>query len=367
MKLSGIRVIDLSVFLPGPYLTQALAEHGAEVIKIEPPPAGDPTRHIGVADGASTVYFRALNRGKKSVMLDLKDATDRDALLQLCDSADVFVEGFRPGVIERLGLGYETLQARNPRLVYCSLSAFGQDGPYRDRPAHDLAVEALAGLLSMNVGSDGAPALPGIPAADIIAALQGLAGILMALLRRQTSGRGDYLDISMFESLLSAMPNILGSALAQDRQPIPHHERTTGGSALYQLYATRDGRHIVLAGQEMKFVHALLTAFGRPDFASLCERGPGPHQQPLIDFLRETFRQKTRAEWDRWAALHDICYAPVNTLPEALADAQLVARQMVRTDEGGRRHLGTPIRFREEPGCADTREPALNTGALSWA
>jgi crotonobetainyl-CoA:carnitine CoA-transferase CaiB-like acyl-CoA transferase len=220
--------------------------------------------------------------------------------------------------------------------------------------------------------------MPGFPAADIVAGLQGLAGILMALLRRESSGRGDYLDISMFESLLSAMPNILGPALAQDRQPIPAHERTTGGSALYQLYATRDGRHIVLAGQEMKFVHALLQALGRPDFASLCERGPGPHQQPLIDFLRDTFRQKTRAEWDLWAAAHDICYGAVNTLPEALADNQLLARQMVRTDELGRRYLATPIRFGEEPGCVDAREPALgennpeipgnaDTGRVSWA
>src|SRR5512145_261028 len=144
MKLEGIRVIDLSLFLPGPYLTLMLADHGAEVIKVEPPGEGDPTRHLGPRDGGETVYFRNLNRGKKSVVVDLKNPGDREALLRLCDNADVFVESFRPGVVERLGVGYEALRARNPRIVYCSISAFGQQGAYRERPAHDLAVEGLS-------------------------------------------------------------------------------------------------------------------------------------------------------------------------------------------------------------------------------
>src|SRR3970282_94274 len=147
MKLEGLRVVDLSVFLPGPYLTQQLADHGAEVIKVEAPGEGDPGRHLGLSDGPSTVFFRNLNRGKQSVALNLKDPADRDALLALCDSADVFVESFRPGVVDRLGVGYDALRARNPRIVYCSISAFGQVGPYRERPAHDLALEALSGAL----------------------------------------------------------------------------------------------------------------------------------------------------------------------------------------------------------------------------
>src|SRR6185503_8205159 len=152
MKLEGIRVVDLSLFLPGPYLTLMLADHGAEVIKVEPPGEGDPTRHLGPRDGGETVYFRNLNRGKKSVVVDLKDPREREALLRICDSADVFVESFRPGVVERLGVGYDQLRARNPRLVYCSISAFGQGGPMRERPAHDLAVEALSGVLSIGLG-----------------------------------------------------------------------------------------------------------------------------------------------------------------------------------------------------------------------
>jgi len=359
MKLAGLRVIDLSVFVPGPYLTKALADHGAEVIKVEVPGDGDPGRHIGLSDGPSTVFFRNLNRGKKSITLNLKDANDRDTLLALCDSADVFVEAFRPGVADRLGVGYEILRARNPRIVYCSLSAFGQAGPYRNRPAHDLAVEALGGSLGITLGEDGKPAIPGIPIADVVSGLQGLAGVLMALLRREASGQGDFVDISMHESLVAALANVLGPTLAENRQPVVRHERTTGGSAFYQIYATRDGRHIVLGGQETKFVRTLLEALSRPDFASLCERGPGPHQQPLIDFLRETFLHRTLAEWDTWLSKLDICYAAVNSLPEALSDPHLLARGMVHTDQLGRRHLGSPIRFREEAARINFREPRL--------
>ena len=284
MKLEGIRVVDLSLFLPGPYLTLQMADHGAEVIKVEPPGEGDPTRHLGVSDGRSSVYFRNLNRGKKSVVLDLKKPEEREALLRLCDSADVFVESFRPGVVERLGVSYDVLSARNPRLVYCSISAFGHDGPYRDRPAHDLAVEALSGTLSMTLGRDGEPAIPGLPHADLLAALQGLSGILMALLRRQRTGCGDYVDVAMHDSLIAGSANILGPTLAENRQPVPRHERTTGGSAFYRVYRTADGRHVALGGQEMKFVRNLLGALGRPELAPLCER-PGPHQQPVMEFL----------------------------------------------------------------------------------
>ena len=213
MKLEGIRVIDLSVFLPGPYLTLAMADHGAEVIKIEPPGEGDPGRHIGLSDGPSTVFFRNLNRGKKSVVLDLKDPAQREALLSLAETADVFIESYRPGTVDRLGVGYEMVRARNPRIVYCSISAFGQDSEWRGRPAHDLALEAESGLLSMTLGNDGKPAMPGIPVADVLAGLQGLSGVLMALLRRDKTGAGDYLDISMHDVTVGGMLNILDQPL----------------------------------------------------------------------------------------------------------------------------------------------------------
>jgi crotonobetainyl-CoA:carnitine CoA-transferase CaiB-like acyl-CoA transferase len=357
MKLEGVRVVDLSVFLPGPYLTLAMADHGAEVIKIEPPGEGDPGRHIGLSDGPSTVFFKNLNRGKKSVVLDLKQPRDHDALLALCDDADVFVESFRPGAVERLGLGYEALRARNPGLVYCSISAFGQDGPYRGRPAHDLALEAEAGLCSITLGEDGKPALPGIPIADVLAGMQGLAGVLMALLRRRDTGLGDYLDISMHHVTVGAMLNVLGPTMSEGRQPTVRSERNTGGAAFYYFYRTRDARYLVLAGQEPKFVRNLLQALGRPELAELCLRGPGPHQQPVIDFLAGEFEKKTLAEWDAHLATLDVCYGRVNTLPEALAHENL--RDWLVRDAYGRTQIGPPIRFRAEPAQPLMREPAL--------
>jgi crotonobetainyl-CoA:carnitine CoA-transferase CaiB-like acyl-CoA transferase len=357
MKLEGIRVVDLSLFLPGPYLTLMLADHGAEVIKVEPPGEGDPTRHLGPRDGGETVYFRNLNRGKRSVVVDLKNPAEREALLKLCDSADVFVESFRPGVVDRLGVGYEQLRARNPRIVYCSISAFGQEGPYRDRPAHDLAVEALSGVLSVTLGNDLKPTIPGLPLADLLASLHGLAGVLMALLRRERTGRGDYLDITMHDSMLAGLPNILGPTLAENRQPVARHERSLGGSAFYRLYETADGRHLALGGQEMKFVKNLLGALGRPELAPLCET-PGPHQRPVMEFLEGVFRAKTLREHLDFLSKLDVCYAPVNTLPEALDNEKLL------TDERGRRHLAPPIRFRDEPARPNLREPRLGEDKL---
>lgn len=358
MKLEGLRVVDLSLFLPGPYLTMSLADHGAEVIKVEPP-GGDPGREIGAGQDGETVFFRLMNRGKKSIVLDLKSGADREALLRLCDSADVFVESFRPGVMERLGIDYPTLAARNPRLVYCSISAFGQDGPYRDTPAHDLAVEALGGSLSITRGADDEPAIPGIAAADMISSLQGLSAILMALLRREKTGLGDYIDISMHDAVLAAYPNVLGSAFAEDRDLVPKAERSMGGSALYRIYRTADDRHIVLGGQEIKFGRNLLEALGRPDFIELCERGPGFHQQPLVDFLTETFSGRTQAEWIEWFNGRDICFAPVKTLREAFADPHAHHRDMLVRDEANRLHVGPAIKFAGERSRPSYRAPRL--------
>ena len=359
MKLAGLRVIDLSVFLPGPYLTKTLADHGAEVIKLEAPGGGDPGRQIGQSDGPTSVFFRNVNRGKKSIVIDLKSEAGRNALLDLSASADVFIESFRPGVVGRLGIDYETLSARNPRLVYCSISAFGQDGPYRDKPAHDLVIEALSGMLSITLGDDDKPAIPGIAIADIISSLQGLSAVLMALLRRETTGRGDYIDISMHESVLAAGPNVLGPVFAENRQPNPKDERTTGGSAFYRIYETKDGRFVVLGGQEIKFVKNLLSALGRLDLVPLCERGPGPHQLPLIALLQDEFRSKTLAEWVIWFEPLDVCFAPVKTLPEAFDDEHIGARGTIRTDALGRKHIGPVIRFLHEPAQVDLNEPTL--------
>jgi crotonobetainyl-CoA:carnitine CoA-transferase CaiB-like acyl-CoA transferase len=359
MKLAGLRVIDLSSFLPGPFLTMALADHGAEVIKIEPPGEGDPGRQIGLADGPATVFFRNLNRGKKSVVLDLKVPEQRQALLELSATADVFIETYRPGVAERLGIGADAVRAQNPAIVYCSISAFGQSGAYGARPAHDLALQAISGSQSLTVGGDGQPAMTAIPIADQLSALHGLSAILMALVRRERTGRGDVIDIAMHDAMLAAAANIVGPTLAEGRQPNPKDERNTGGAAFYQIYRTRDDRHLVLAGQEPKFIANLLGALGRQDLIGLCLKGPGPHQRPVIAFLQDVFRRQSLAEAIDWLSGLDLCFGPVNTLPEAFADANVAARGLVLTDELGRRHIGPVIRFRDEPARPSLLEPAL--------
>ena len=362
MKLAKLRVIDLSSFLPGPYLTMTLADHGADVIKIEPP-TGDPGRQIGLSDGPSTVFFRNFNRGKKSVVLDLKAEADRRMLIGLCETADVLVETFRPGVAERLGIGYAALASRNPRLVYCSISAFGDGGPYRHRPAHDLALQAMSGALSLTLGGDGAPALPAVAVADHLSALHGLAGVLMALLRRESTGRGDWVEIAMHDAMLAACANLVGPTFAENRQPVAQHERTSGGAAFYRVYRTRDQRHIALAGQERKFVENLLNALGRPDLVALCLKGPGPHQRPVVACLEAAFLQRTLAEAVDWLSGLDVCFGPVNTLPEAFADANVLAREMIVKDDLGRRHIAPVIRFRDEPAVPSLREPELGAVA----
>src|SRR5580698_3711009 len=282
MKLEGIKVVDLSWFLPGPYLTTALADHGATVIKVEPPGEGDPGRHIRPADERTSVFFRNMARGKKSVVLDLKSEPGRADLFRLCKEADVIVESFRPGVAARFGISYDAVKAVNPGVVYCSISAFGQDGAYPGRAAHDLALEAMTGVLSLTLGDDGRPAIPGIPVADLVSGLHGLSGVLMALLRRATTGKGDYIDVSMHEALMASCANVVGTAFAENRHPDVKQQRTTGGSAFYRVYDTSDGRQLVLAGQEMKFIKNLLGALGKSDWAELCE-WPGAHQKPVVE------------------------------------------------------------------------------------
>lgn len=360
MKLDGIRVLDLSRFLPGPYLAGAMADHGADVIKIEDPRGGDPAREIGPREAGTTVYFRNANRGKRSLAIDLKSDTGREAFLRLTETADVIVESFRPGVVDRLGIGYRAVCARAPRIVYASISAFGQSGPYRDRPAHDLGVNALAGVASLGVGQDGAPAIPCPPPSDMAGALTALAGILMALLRREASGRGDHIDLAMFDAVLPWTTPLAGTVFAEGRAPDPRAERTLGGAAFYRPYRTRDGRYVALAGSEIKFVANFLEALGRPDLIPLGRAPAGPAQAPLHAFLEETFAGRTQAEWIAWFAGRDICFAPILTLDEAFKDPHLVARGMVqRGDEDGAAHLGIPIKFADEAGRVVPGVPAL--------
>ena len=334
MKLEGIRVLDLSLFLPGPLLTQMMADH----------------REIGPKRDGLTVYFANTHRNKKSIQLNLKTDQGRAAALDLAATVDVMVEAFRPGVVERLGVGYEAVRSRNPGIVYCSMSAWGQDGPYVHKPAHDLATEAVAGILSINRGRDGRPAIPGIAGADMLSSMMTLSALLMALLRRKDTGEGDYIDVAMADSLVAAVPNNMGTVFADKQAPDLAHERALGGYAMYQIYDTKDGREVVLGGSELHFAEAVLAKLGRPDLLELCKPPPGPHQDPVKAFLRDTFRTRTQAEWVAFFENINAAFAPVNTLREAADDPQIRHREMIIEDERGWEHIGIPMKFKREPG-----------------
>lgn len=349
-RLSGIRVIDLTQFLPGPMMTVMMADQGAEVIKIEPA-GGDPARDQGPFDsydGAQhSVWFANLNRGKRSMVLDLKSETGKAALRELIAGADVFVEGFRPGVMQRLGFDYANVRAIRPGIVYCSISAFGQDGAMAHHPAHDMAVQALSGFLAVNMGLNEGPVVPGVPSADLAAGLTALSGVLMALLGRERTGEGAHIDCAMFDSLLPWCAHIAGSAISGGAAPVASAQRSLGGAAFYQVYRTADDAHIVLGGREMKFVRNLLGALGREDLVPLAE-APAGKQGTLIAYFAQTFSTRTRAEWEAWFADKDVAFAPVLDFREALDAPHVAERGLVVSGAGGGRHLAPAIRFADE-------------------
>ncbi|MFN4112489.1 MAG: CaiB/BaiF CoA transferase family protein [Sphingomonadaceae bacterium] len=358
-KLSGIKVIDLTQFLPGPMMTVMMADQGAEVIKVEPP-AGDPARRQAPFEAGHSVWFANLNRGKHSVFLDLKSEDGKARLNHLCREADVFVEGFRPGVMARLGFGYEAVRALNPAIVYCSISAFGQHGALAHHPAHDMAVQALAGFLSVNDGPDGTPVVPGAPSADMAAGLTALSAVLMALIGRERTGQGDYIDCAMFDSLLPWCAHTAGSAIAGGEAPRSSSQRSLGGAAFYQVYRTADGRFIVLGGREIKFARNLLSALGRDDLLPYAE-APAGEQAPLVDFLRQTFLTRTREEWVTWFADKDVAFAPVLDFREALDEPHLAERCLLVEAADGGHHIAPPIRFVGEGQWEPAPVPGLDT------
>ncbi len=348
--LRGIRVLDLSRLLPGPYLTMVLADLGADVVKVEDPRVGDYLRAIPPSKGGLSGRFLAVNRGKRSMTLDLKAPAGRDALLRMVEHADVVVESFRPGVMNKLGVGYAALAARNPKLVMCSISGYGATGPYVHRAGHDLNYIALAGVLSMGGAADGAPVMPGVQVADLAGgALWSATGILAALLGRERTGHGAHLDISMAEGALALLTAELGN---QDCGARPTRGVATlnGGLACYGVYRTSDDRYLAIGALEPKFWIALNQAIGRPP--AVHELVAGPTDQARVrGELEAIFASKSASAWVALLAPHDCCVELVLE-PSELADHPLhVARDVFFMMEGGagvgpiqqtRTPLGTP-------------------------
>jgi crotonobetainyl-CoA:carnitine CoA-transferase CaiB-like acyl-CoA transferase len=333
--LAGLRVLDLTRLLPGPFCTQLLGDLGADVIKIEDPRSGDPTRQ-----GQTSGIFELVNRNKRSLTLNLRTDEGRDLLLRLVDGADVLAESFRPGVMERLGVGYARLASRNPRLIYASLSGFGQIGPLRDRPAHDLNYVALAGLLGFNVGTDGAPVVPAVQVADLGAGSFAALAILAAVIAREHTGRGQSVDVSLYGSAVAWLPTLLGA-----RGGTPP---LAGGLAQYGVYRTRDGQYVTLGTLEPKFWLTFLERVGRSDLANESDRAR------LRAELSAIFATKSRAEWETCLDDVDTCFAPVLSLDEALHHPQAEALGLF---DGGQ--LAAPFRFSGTPASVRRGPPRL--------
>lgn len=310
--LSGIRVLDLSRLLPGPFLTMVLADMGADVVKVEDPRVGDYMRAFPPAKGGISGRYLAVNRGKRSLALDLKTPAGRDALLRMVEKADVVVESFRPGVMDKLGVGYAALAARNPKIVLCSISGYGQTGPYVDRAGHDLNYIGLAGVLAMTGKAGGAPQMPGVQIADLAGgALWGATAILGALVGRDRTGKGAHLDISMTEGALALLAAEIGN-LDCGAKPTRGTETLNGGLACYGVYRAADDRYLAVGALEPKFWIALNQAIGRPpNVAELVG-----DQDKVRGELAAIFATKTAAEWMEILGKSDCCVELVTELSE---------------------------------------------------
>jgi crotonobetainyl-CoA:carnitine CoA-transferase CaiB-like acyl-CoA transferase len=361
--LSGVQVLDLTRLLPGPFCTMLLADLGADVIKVEEPNGGDPARHYPPLQGDTGSLFLLINRNKRSLTLDLKSAAEREVLLRLVERADVLVESFRPRVMDRLGLGYEVLSARNPRLIYATLSGFGPSGPYRERPGHDLNYLALAGVLGFNADREGNPVPPGAQIADLGGGTLAALAIVAAILARQQTGRGQAVDVSLFGSAVAWLPTLVATLFSQGRSPEPGEPSLAGGLAQYDVYATADGRHVSLGALEPKFLLNFLQAAGRPELAGLAAGGAAERDQ-LRAALRAIFASRTCSAWVDLLAEVDTCFAPVNTLEETLRDPQVQALNLFTSVEHARLgvlpQISPPFTFSDTP--AGIRRPPPDLG-----
>lgn len=353
--LQGVRVLDLTNVLAGPYAAYQLALFGADVIKVETPGRGDLARTLGAAPDLSAedmgASFLAQNAGKRSITLDLKDERGKQAFRRLVERSDVVVESFRPGVMERLGLGADELRRLNPSLVHCAISGFGQTGPMRSRPAYDQIIQGLSGLMSVTGTAEVAPLRVGAPVCDTLGGLAAAMSIAAALVRSRSTGEGAYLDVSMLEATLTAMGWVVSDRLVAGQEPVPmgNENRTAAPSGTFR---TASG-HLNIAANKQEQYEALCTVLGRPEllsdarFATREQRKR--HRGELRTELERTLLTRPAAEWDRLLTEAGVPAAPVATVTEALESPQLAARGLVTElplPAAGRtsvRVLGSPV------------------------
>ncbi len=356
--LAGIRVLDLTRLLPGPMATRHLADMGADVIKIEDREAGDYARRMGRMGEGMSDFFRLVNRNKRAVRLDLKRPQGREVFLRLAKGADVVVEGFRPGVMAKLGIDNDALAAVNPRLVYCSITGYGQYGPYADRAGHDINYIGYAGV-GDQIGTADAPIVPNFQIADLLGgALAPVMGILAALIDAKSSGRGRHVDVAMTDAVFAHAIFPLLGFLEHGKTPGRGTSMLDGGLPCYNVYRTRDSRWMAVGALERKFWETLCDILGCPEL-----KGKhivyGGEARPVKERLAAAFASRTQHEWSEVFARADCCVSPILTVDEALENEQLRARGMAIVKEG-LPQLAPPVKFSEFE-CAIVR-PAPRSG-----
>ncbi len=344
LPLEGIRVLDLSRLVPGPYASMILADFGAEVVKIEAPGIGDYARSFEPVMKRDSAIFYALNRNKKSVVLNLKEESGRKAFLKMAKEADVILESFRPGVMDRLGVGYEVVSELNPGIIWCSISGFGQKTPYRHMPGHDLNFVALGGVLDLT-GYE-RPAMLGTQLADLGSALWAVIGILLALRNREKTGKGDFVDVSMMDTVVSWLHIPLAEFVGMGKVPQRGKTWPTGRYPSYCVYKAKDG-FVAVAGLEEKFWEEICRAIGREDLI--------PYHQSDESWVKEElereFSKKTVKEWEKIAIEKGLCLSPVKNVKDVLEDPQVKERELIwelEVPEEDRKPLSIapPVKFR---------------------
>jgi crotonobetainyl-CoA:carnitine CoA-transferase CaiB-like acyl-CoA transferase len=363
--LEGIRVIDLTRVLAGPFATQSLGDLGAEILKIEPPGGGDETRRFPPFIAGESHYFLGINRNKKSLVIDLQQAAGADILRRLVARADILVENYRPGVMDRLGLGYEVLAALNPRLIYCAISGFGLTGPFSDKPSFDIVTQALTGALSINGERGHMPVKLGIPLGDMVGGIFGPMAILAALHERTLTGRGRLIDISLYDGLIGMLGYFTQLAFITGEDPPPMGS-SHPNIVPYGSFPASDGS-IIIAVLSESFWGKLCDALERPDlgrdprFSTPTERRDRRDEVDRI--IAEVTRTRTVAEWQERLTSFDVPHAPVLGVNAALAHPQAVAREMVveadHPTAGRLRLAGRPIKFPGAPQRPSTAPPTL--------
>jgi crotonobetainyl-CoA:carnitine CoA-transferase CaiB-like acyl-CoA transferase len=360
--LDGITVLDLTRLLPGAVATMMLGDFGADIIKIEAPGTGDPARHSRAGIQQPGGYFFATNRNKRSLTLNLKHPAGREIFLKLAERADIVVEGFRPGVMDRLRIGYETLKEINPRLIYCAITGYGQDGPYHVKPGHDINYISIAGLLGVNGMKEGPPVIPAVQIADIAGgSMHAVIGILLALQARERTGQGQMVDVSMMDGSLAMMFVPFATYLANGRQPERGAQGLSGRYACYQVYQTGDGAYLSLGALESKFWEEACRVLRREDFIEL--QFDDSQQDDMIKTLAGIFKSKTLDQWLAAFRSIDTCIMPIKSLAEMIEDPQVRHRKLIgeieHPVEGRLKQIAPTVKLSHTPGDMRTPPPQL--------